>query len=115
MKTGQGFLLVYAANSRESFQEVQQFYHQILRVKDRDQVGDSRLTLGLCRRLIHVQYPCLLVANKCDLGHERVISKAEGLALAKHFGIGHIESSAKLRINVDECFYALVQEVRLLG
>ncbi|KAJ3348183.1 Ras GTPase [Kappamyces sp. JEL0680] len=110
MKTGQGFLLVYAANSRESFQEVQQFYHQILRVKDRDQVGVSRLTLGLRRRLIHVQYPCLLVANKCDLGHERVISKAEGLALAKHFGIGHIESSAKLRINVDECFYALVQE-----
>jgi GTPase KRas len=93
MKTGEGFLIVYSVDSQVSFEEAQSFYQQILRVKDRD------------------RYPVILVANKCDLGGERVVSKAEGLALAQHLGVSLMETSAKLRINVDECFQALVQEV----
>jgi GTPase KRas protein len=94
MKTGEGFLIVYSVDSRTSFEEAQSFYQQILRVKDRD------------------RYPVVLVANKCDLVSERVVSKAEGLQLAQHLGVSLMETSAKLRINVDECFYALVQEIR---
>jgi GTPase KRas protein len=93
MKTGEGFLIVYSVDSQTSFEEAQSFYQQILRVKDRD------------------RYPVILVANKCDLGSERVVSKAEGIALAQHLGVSLMETSAKLRINIDECFYALVQEV----
>ncbi|KAJ3273072.1 Ras GTPase [Terramyces sp. JEL0728] len=78
--------------SRASFEEVQSYYNSILRVKDRD------------------SYPIILVANKCDLVGERVISKAEGLALAQHLGCSLLETSAKLRINIDECFYSIVHE-----
>lgn len=35
MHTGEGFLLVYSIIDRNSFDEVQKFHRQILRVKDR--------------------------------------------------------------------------------
>ncbi|KAJ3325593.1 Ras GTPase [Boothiomyces sp. JEL0866] len=95
MRNGEGFICVYSVTSRASFEEVQSYYNSILRVKDRD------------------SYPIILVANKCDLVGERVISKAEGLALAQHLGCSLLETSAKLRINVDECFYSIVHEVHI--
>lgn len=56
MINGEGFLLVYAVNSRESFQELTDFHRQILRVKDSDWV------------------PAIIVANKCDLEYERQVT-----------------------------------------
>ena len=35
MHTGEGFLLVYSIIDRNSFDEINKFYRQILRVKDR--------------------------------------------------------------------------------
>ena len=57
MRTGEGFLLVYSITSRQSFEEIMTFQQQILRVKDRD------------------HFPIILVGNKCDLDHEREVSK----------------------------------------
>ena len=56
MRTGEGFLLVYSITSRDSFQEINAFYQQILRVKDQD------------------NFPVIIVANKCDLEHARQVS-----------------------------------------
>ena len=36
MRTGEGFLCVYSITSRNSFEEIQTFHQQILRVKDKD-------------------------------------------------------------------------------
>ncbi|KAF9149332.1 Ras GTPase, partial [Mortierella sp. AD010] len=94
MRTGEGFLLVYSITSRNSFEEISTFYQQILRVKDKD------------------FFPIILVANKCDLEHERQVSTHEGRELAKQFSSRLIETSAKQRINVDESFYNLVREIR---
>ncbi|KAG0284768.1 Ras GTPase [Linnemannia gamsii] len=94
MRSGEGFLLVYSITSRNSFEEISTFYQQILRVKDKD------------------FFPIILVANKCDLEHERQVSTHEGRELAKQFNSRLIESSAKQRINVDESFYNLVREIR---
>ncbi|KAG0357968.1 ras family-domain-containing protein [Gamsiella multidivaricata] len=94
MRTGEGFLLVYSITSRNSFEEISTFYQQILRVKDKD------------------FFPIILVANKCDLEHERQVSTHEGRELAKQFNSRLIETSAKQRINVDESFYNLVREIR---
>lgn len=55
MRAGEGFLLVYAITSRNSFDEIGTFYQQILRVKDKD------------------YFPVVLVANKCDLEYERQV------------------------------------------
>ncbi|KAF9359503.1 Ras GTPase [Mortierella sp. NVP85] len=94
MRSGEGFLLVYSITSRNSFEEIATFYQQILRVKDKD------------------FFPIILVANKCDLEHERQVSTHEGRELAKQFSSRLIETSAKQRINVDESFYNLVREIR---
>lgn len=94
MRTGEGFLLVYSITSRQSFEEIQTFEQQILRVKDKD------------------YFPIILVGNKCDLEHERVVSREEGQALAQQFGCKFIETSAKSRVNVDNAFYDLVREIR---
>jgi len=94
MRTGEGFLLVYSITSRTSFQEINTFHQQILRVKDRD------------------SFPGILVANKCDLEYERQVGIHEGRDLAKQFGCSFAETSAKVRINVDEAFSNLVREIR---
>jgi GTPase KRas len=94
MRTGEGFLLVYSITSRQSFEEIQTFEQQILRVKDKD------------------YFPIILVGNKCDLEGERAVSKEEGQALAQQFNCKFIETSAKSRVNVDNAFYDLVREIR---
>lgn len=68
MRTGEGFLLVYSITSRQSFEEIQVFQQQILRVKDRD------------------YFPIIIVGNKCDLDGEREVS-TQGMAqrLLSHF------------------------------
>lgn len=94
MRTGEGFLLVYSIDSRQSFEEIRVFQQQILRVKDKD------------------FFPIIVVGNKCDLEHERVVSREEGMHLARQFGCRFMETSAKQRINVEESFYELVREIR---
>ncbi|CCC14469.1 hypothetical protein SMAC4_09275 [Sordaria macrospora] len=94
MRTGEGFLLVFAINSRESFEEIRIYQQQILRVKDRD------------------SFPMIIVGNKYDLRGERVVSEQEGQALAAEFGTKYIETSAKTQHNVENAFYDLVREIR---
>ncbi|KAJ2956418.1 hypothetical protein NQZ79_g7729 [Umbelopsis isabellina] len=102
MRNGEGFLLVYSITSRLSFEEINTFYQQIRRVKDRD------------------FFPMVLIANKCDLEHDRQVSSQgactvtfdEGRDLARNFGCAFIETSAKQRINVDEAFASVVRDIR---
>ena len=94
MRTGQGFMLVYAITSRSSFDEISSFRDQILRVKDKDKV------------------PVVLVGNKCDLESERQVTTNEGNDLARSFGCPFLETSAKTRINVEDSFFNLVREIR---
>eukprot|EP00007_Cunea_sp_BSH-02190019_P006384 CAMPEP_0174236994 /NCGR_PEP_ID=MMETSP0417-20130205/6375_1 /TAXON_ID=242541 /ORGANISM="Mayorella sp, Strain BSH-02190019" /LENGTH=190 /DNA_ID=CAMNT_0015315699 /DNA_START=102 /DNA_END=674 /DNA_ORIENTATION=- len=94
MRTGEGFLCVFAITSRSSFEEIDVFREQILRVKDEDDV------------------PMVLVGNKCDLQEERQVTSAEGQEKAKSFNCPFFESSAKTRVNVEESFYQLVREIR---
>jgi GTPase KRas protein len=94
MRTGQGFILVYAITSRDTFNEIVNFKDQVLRVKDKDRV------------------PMVLVANKADLEMERMVTTSEGQDLAKNFQCPFFETSAKRRINVDESFFEVVREIR---
>nr|P34726.1 RecName: Full=Ras-like protein 2; Flags: Precursor [Physarum polycephalum]AAB58748.3 Ppras2 protein [Physarum polycephalum]AAC37179.1 membrane protein [Physarum polycephalum] len=94
MRTGQGFVMVYSITSRSSFDEINAFREQILRVKDKDTV------------------PMVLAGNKCDLASERQVTTNEGQELARAFGCPFVETSAKARLNVEECFYGLVREIR---
>ncbi|XP_036336507.1 ras-like protein 2 [Rhagoletis pomonella] len=94
MRSGEGFLLVYALNDHSSFDEIPKFQKQILRVKDRD------------------EFPMLMVGNKCDLEQQRQVSLDEAQTISRNLLIPYIECSAKLRVNVDQAFHELVRIVR---
>lgn len=95
MRTGQGFLLVYAINNRVSFDEIDtNYYGQILRVKDKDWV------------------PMVLVGNKSDMEDQRQVTTQEGEERAKKFKCPFFETSAKLNSNIQEAFFTLVREIR---
>ncbi|KAG2374359.1 hypothetical protein C9374_010929 [Naegleria lovaniensis] len=94
MRKGHGFLLVFSIIERSTFDELNKFRDQILRVKDKDKV------------------PMVMIGNKCDLEEERKVSTAEAKNKAEEWGIPFFEGSAKSRINVEESFYELVREVR---
>ncbi|XP_074833461.1 GTPase NRas isoform X1 [Carettochelys insculpta] len=78
MRTGEGFLCVFAINNSKSFADINLYREQIKRVKDSDDV------------------PMVLVGNKCDLPTRTVDSK-QAQELAKSYGIPFIETSAKTR------------------
>lgn len=94
IRSGQGFLIVYSIANRRSFEELGEFRDAILRVKDSD------------------KYPMIIVGNKCDLEASREVSTIEGQELAKSYSCPFVETSAKTRTRVDDCFFELVREIR---
>jgi len=93
MRTGEGFLLVFAVNNSKSFEDISMYREQIKRVKDADDV------------------PMVLVGNKCDL-QTRTVRMSEAREVARQYGVPFVETSAKTRMGVDEAFYTLVREIR---
>lgn len=93
MRTGEGFLCVFAVNNTKSFEDINQYREQIKRVKDADEV------------------PMVLVGNKVDLP-TRTVDTKQAKQVADSYGIPYVETSAKTRQGVDEAFYTLVREIR---
>ncbi|KAB5553759.1 hypothetical protein PHYPO_G00042350 [Pangasianodon hypophthalmus] len=93
MRTGEGFLCVFAINNIKSFEDVHLYREQINRVKDSDNV------------------PMVLVGNKSDLS-SRSVETRQAQELARGYGIPFVETSAKTRQGVEEAFYSLVREIR---
>ncbi|NWS12078.1 RASK GTPase, partial [Pachyramphus minor] len=93
MRTGEGFLCVFAINNTKSFEDIHHYREQIKRVKDSEDV------------------PMVLVGNKCDLP-SRTVDTKQAQDLARSYGIPFIETSAKTRQGVDDAFYTLVREIR---
>lgn len=72
---GEGFLLVFAVNDRESFESLSQRRDRILKIKKGE----------YC--------PIMIVGNKCDLP-KRTVTKNEAEELAKSWNTMYIETSA---------------------
>ncbi|CAA2995574.1 ras-related RABC2a-like [Olea europaea subsp. europaea] len=56
----------------------------------------------------------MLVGNKVDRESERVVSREEGISLAKEFGCLYLECSARTRENVERCFEELALKVKAI-
>lgn len=94
IRDGEGFLLVYSITARSTFERVERYRDQILRVKDTDDT------------------PMILVGNKADKLNEREVSREEGVGMALKLNADFVESSAKACINVEKAFYQLVRLIR---
>lgn len=53
----------------------------------------------------------LLIGNKCDLTDDRAIKQQEGAAIAKHYGMKFLETSAKDSISVLDAFKLMSKEI----
>ena len=91
-KKSQGIILIYDVTNRKTFENVKQFISQI-----REEVSDNVIIY--------------IVANKIDMEDGRIIDEEEGKKLAEEFGVPHIETSAKIGINVDETFEDLAERI----
>ena len=83
---GEGFLLIFGINSKESFTSIKDLYDVILKRKEGEKC------------------PILLVGNMQDLEEERQVTYAEAKAQANTWGIEYIETSAKTNFNCKEAF-----------
>ena len=90
---GEGFLLVFAINDKESFTLLKGKHDRVLKGKH------------------GVKCPILLVGNKQDLENERQVTYAEAKAQASAWGIEYMETSAKTNFNCKEAFEKLAQTI----
>ena len=93
-RSGEGFLLVFSITDHESFDVLDEFREQILRVKTAEDV------------------PLILIGNKSDLETNRHVKREEALDKANKWIKPYIETSAKTRDNVDKAFFDLMREIR---
>ena len=87
ISVGEGFLLVYSLTNRDSFTNLPKFREEILRLKEES------------------NFPVVIAGNKCDLESYRKVEQNEGMSLAKSWGVPFFETSAKVRVNVEESFF----------
>ncbi|KAF1957880.1 ras-domain-containing protein [Byssothecium circinans] len=94
MKTGQGFLLVFAITNMTSLYELNELREQIRQIKEDDDV------------------PMVLVGNKSDLEDDRAVSRAKAFKTSQDWGgVPYYEASARRRANVDEVFVDLCRQI----
>ena len=93
---GDGFLLVFAINDKESFNCLNEKRNRIIQIKN----GKP------C--------PILLVGNKQDLDTERQINFSEAKNLANKWGSEYIETSAETNFNCKEAFEILAKKILLV-
>ena len=85
-------MIVYDITDPESFKSVEMWMGEI----------DKFAAAGVSK---------LLIGNKLDMATERRVSTEQGAALAKHYGIKFLETSAKSAANVLEAFKTMTQEM----
>ncbi|CAM0951914.1 unnamed protein product [Alopecurus aequalis] len=80
-------LLVYDITRRETFSNLANWLDDVRREAE-----------------VNNNVSIMLVGNKTDLAHRRVVSTEEGEQFAKEHGLGFIETSARNLHNVDQAF-----------
>jgi len=93
-RRGQGFLIVYSVTDHDTFETLNGFREQILRVKEDNST------------------PIIIVGNKADLTQLRQVEFAEGKEWAQTHNCSFVETSAKTRLNVIDAYFLLVRDVR---
>ncbi|RKP02552.1 hypothetical protein CXG81DRAFT_2939, partial [Caulochytrium protostelioides] len=95
LRDGKGFLLVFALNDKNTFEEVKQLREVIVKLKDTRRV------------------PLLVAGNKCDLPEaQREVDTKAVAAYCAQMKMPYLETSARDNTNVEAAFQDLVRECR---
>lgn len=95
IREGDGYLIVYAINSKTTFEEAQVIREKIVRIKDSE------------------VFPLVLAGNKCDLAaSERKVTQADLAEKKSEWSCEGYETSAKTKQNTEEAFFAVVRQIR---
>eukprot|EP00922_Rhytidocystis_sp_ex-Travisia-forbesii_P064090 GHVS01095300.1.p1 GENE.GHVS01095300.1~~GHVS01095300.1.p1 ORF type:complete len:487 (+),score=87.32 GHVS01095300.1:106-1566(+) len=93
-RNADGFVLVFDATRRESFEHIENWMKQI---EEHHECGGSTVRL--------------LIGNKSDLKGEVVVTEAEAKALADKIGALYVATSAKTATNVDAAFLSAANQL----
>ena len=91
-KGSHGCFIVYDITSEKSFEDADRWYEQAQKEASKD------VTI-------------VLVGNKCDLENGRKISKEKGEEKAKRFKCPFFETSALSKVNIDEIFAEILNNI----
>uniref|UniRef100_A0A3Q3GJR0 small monomeric GTPase n=1 Tax=Labrus bergylta TaxID=56723 RepID=A0A3Q3GJR0_9LABR len=86
-------LLLYDVTNKTSFDNIQAWLTEIHEYAQQDVV-------------------LMLLGNKADSTHERVVKREDGERLAKEFGVPFMETSARSGLNVELAFTAVAKELK---
>ena len=92
---GVGFMLLFSITDRESHARAKEHLDAIQKNFINFKGTQAQVVIG----------------TKCDREEHRVVSQREGLALAGECGAKYFEISSKQKINVEECFDSLVDDL----
>ncbi|EDQ90387.1 uncharacterized protein MONBRDRAFT_36472 [Monosiga brevicollis MX1] len=118
-----GWIIVYSVAESRSFDVVREIYERLMAAGAQGCVKAKfclachlRSCAGRPSPAHHPPFstrspPVIIVANKCDLVEDRVISMAEGKALAEKCGALYVESSARDNTGVTEVFHRMITEI----
>ena len=93
MRRGKTFLFVYDIRSRRSFDQIGEFYTELVSVKQE----------------ISSPVKLVILGSKSDLEHERQVSTEDGEDLAEHLNSPFFECSAATNTNILPAFAACVR------
>ncbi|XP_030646566.1 ras-related protein Rab-26-like [Chanos chanos] len=86
-------LLLYDVTNKASFDNIQAWLTEIHEYAQQDVV-------------------LMLLGNKADATHDRVVKREEGEKLAKEYGVPFMETSARSGLNVELAFTAIAKELK---
>ena len=91
-KGSHGCFIVYDITNEASFQSIDKWFEQAQKEASKD-------------------ISIILVGNKCDLENERKVTKEKGEEKAKNFNCPFFETSALSKINIDDIFNEMVNNI----
>mmetsp|Transcript_404 Transcript_404/g.544 ORF Transcript_404/g.544 Transcript_404/m.544 type:complete len:217 (+) Transcript_404:73-723(+) len=111
-------LLLWDTAGQERFHTITNAYYRgahgvllVYDVTDTNSFGNVTTWMNNIHQHADESISKILVANKCDMVHDRVVSVESGKALARDYNVPYFETSAKNDINVHEVFVAIAKDI----
>ncbi|ETO28110.1 hypothetical protein RFI_09022 [Reticulomyxa filosa] len=117
IREAKGFLLVYAITWTSSFNQVQEMFQKIHRIKEEELNEIAIVLVGSFFFWFTKRTQTKKKGNKCDLAESRTVSMEQGQNLVQQWkkegvSAAFFEASAKAQINNEECYFEIVRQLR---